>query len=341
MANITKAEATELVRKACGAFGIAPDAHLEFVKYRENIVFRLTDGASMYVMRIHRHNHRTDAQVHTENQYLQYLFNAGLAVSEAVPTVHGELFTKVTDAQGQPYQVDVQHWVPNSAPLGDCGDAWAGTDRPGVESFTELGKICGQFHTLSQRIGKLPGFSRDAWDLDGLVGVTPLWGDPRRLASQEGDRAIIDATMGLIATQLQELGTEPYVYGVIHADFSPENVLLSPDQLTIIDFDDFGEGWWLFDLATVLFWYHRHPCAAEYREALISGYQQHFSIPKKAYQTLDALILARGLTYLGWAADRPENETSAFLRSEVLPVVVDLCRDFLDEHTNGETHHAK
>lgn len=341
MAVITKMQAVELVRDACPAFAIDPDSQIEFVKYRENVVFRVVDGTATYVMRIHRHNHRTDAQIHTETRYLQFLFNAGLAVSEVVPTVEGELYTKVTDAKGRDYQVDVQYWVPESAPLGDCGDAWAGKDNPRPESFTELGEICGKFHAISQRTGRLSGFSRDPWDLDGLVGREPLWGDPRRLAANESHRALIDVAMQNIRRQLEELGTGPEVYGVIHADFTPENVLLSPGQLTIIDFDDFGEGWWLFDLATVLFWYHRHPRAAQYREALLSGYQQHFSAPEGADQTLDALILARGLTYLGWAADRPENDTSAFIRTEVLPVVLGLCRDFNQRHTNGDAQYAK
>lgn len=341
MATITKTQAIDVVRTACLAFDIDPEADIEFVKYRENIVFRLIDRDAMYVMRVHRQNHRTDAQVQTETRYLQYLFDAGLAVSEVIPTVGGELFTKVTDAAGRDHQVDAQRWVPDSAPLGDCGEAWTGEEHPSLASFTELGEIAGKFHTISQRTGKLPGFSRDPWDREGLVGTKPLWGDPRRLAANNTDRAIIDTAMQNIGRQLEELGTGPEVYGVIHADFSPENVLLSSGQLTIIDFDDFGEGWWLFDLATVLFWYHRHPRAAEYREALLSGYQQYFSIPEKSYQTLEALIIARGLTYLGWAADRPENETSTFIRSEVLPVVVGLCRDFNEQYKNGDSHYAE
>src|SRR5699024_2277817 len=78
----------------------------------------------------------------------------------------------------------------------------------------------------------------------------------------------------------------------------------------------------------VLFWYHRHPKAEQYKKALLEGYQKHFAISDEAYDALDALVLARGLTYLGWAADRPGDETTLFLEAEVLPVVVKLCREF-------------
>ena len=333
--DILRSEALSLVQSACPAFGIASDAEFEFVKYRENVVFRVVDGDAVYVMRLHRYNHRTDAQVQTEIRYMQMLFSAGLAVSEVVPTLQNTGFATVRDTAGREYQVDVQHWVPQSAPLGDCGDAWAGAEHPSTDSFRQLGEVCGQFHKVSHRTGKIPGFSRDAWDAEGLVGSPPLWGDPRRLATNDTDRATIDTAMQNIRNALEQLGSGPEVYGVIHADFSPENVLLSPGQLTLIDFDDFGEGWWLFDLATVLFWYQQHPRAAQYRDALLDGYQQHFPIPDTAYRMLDAFILARGLTYLGWAADRPDDETSAFLRAEVLSVVINLCRDFNNQYTNG------
>lgn len=328
MTHLLRPEALDLARRALPSFGISEDSRIEFVKYRENIVFRVIDVEDAYAMRIHRLNHRTAAEVRTENTYMQALFTAGLAVSEVVPTADDEVFTVVTDAQGREHQIDVQRWVPASAPLGDCGDAWMGEEQPSVESFAQLGEICGQFHAVSSHTGRIPGYSRQPWDLDGLVGVEPLWGDPRRLAATEEDRAVVNTALQGIRQQLEELGTDGDVYGVIHADFSPENVLLSGEELTLIDFDDFGEGWWLFDLATVLFWYHRHPWAQEYREALLAGYQKHFEITDAAQRALEALILARGLTYLGWAADRPDNETSAFLRAEVLPAVVELCRDF-------------
>lgn len=326
MSDLSRTAALALARSALSTFGIPGDAVLEFVKYRENVVFRVSALEDAYALRIHRHGHRSDDEVRAEIAYMQALHQAGLAVSEVVPTRAGELFATVSDGQGAPYQVDVQRWVPDSAPLGDCGAAWNGTDLPTVGTFAQLGEVCGRFHALSAEIGRLPGYSRPAWDLDGLVGPAPLWGDPRRLAGTEEDRLAIDAALRDIRRDLARIGTGPADFGVIHADFSPENVLLSRGRLTLIDFDDFGEGWWLFDLATVLFWYHRHPRYSEYRAALLNGYRKHFRISEQSLSSLDAFILARGLTYLGWAADRPESETSDFIRAEVLPVVTALCR---------------
>jgi hypothetical protein len=35
----------------------------------------------------------------------------------------------------------------------------------------------------------------------------------------------------------------PEVYGVIHADSTPDNILVSGEEFMLIDVDDFGEGW--------------------------------------------------------------------------------------------------
>ena len=42
---------------------------------------------------------------------------------------------------------------------------------------------------------------------------------------------------------------------------------------------------------------------------------------------LDLFLVARGYTYLGWAATRPETDTAAFLIAEIVPLVVRLAAD--------------
>jgi hypothetical protein len=43
------------------------------------------------------------------------------------------------------------------------------------------------------------------------------------------------------------------------------------------------------------------------------------------------MLLARGLTYLGWAAERPGQETSEFIAEQVVPLVLALAQDFLSQ----------
>lgn len=317
----TQAPDHRVAAAALDRFGLAADAQIEFVKQRENTVFRITDPSGAYAMRIHRHGHRQDAEIRSEILLMERLYEAALPISEVIRTVTGEPFATVPDQHGNQLQIDVQRWVADSAHFDDSTLTWQGAGETTPADFTDFGRLCGQFHRVSAGMGPIEGYQRDAWDLDGLVGAAPLWGAPERLATEPQQARTILEARGFIADRLAELGTDEQYYGVIHADFTPENVLRSPAGLTLIDFDDFGEGWWAFDLATTLFWYSQHPSYEEFKLALLTGYQEFFPMPQPALCALDALIVARGMTYLGWAADRPADETSLFIRDQVLPAV--------------------
>lgn len=58
---------------------------------------------------------------------------------------------------------------------------------------------------------------------------------------------------------MEALGTTADRYGVLHADLTPENVLVQDGRLLVIDFDDFGAGWYLFDLTAALVFFVPHP----------------------------------------------------------------------------------
>jgi Ser/Thr protein kinase RdoA (MazF antagonist) len=137
--------------------------------------------------------------------------------------------------------------------------------------------------------------------------------------------------MARVTAVLTELGTDPSVYGVIHADFTPENILVREDELVLIDFDDFGEGWHLFELATILFFYRPDPRFVEFADAVMAGYRTQRTLDERQLRAWDGMLLARGLTYLGWAAARPHEETSTFVAQDVAPVVLALAQDFLTQ----------
>ncbi|MGO2112782.1 MAG: phosphotransferase, partial [Pseudoclavibacter sp.] len=317
--------ATELATRALPLFGIAPDARLTFIKQRENAVFRVDDGERAYALRVHRHGHRSLEEMTCEGRQASAMRAAGVPVSQFVEPIAGGDGT-IDDHDGNRHLVDVQQWVSGSEPFGDTVEAWRGEPGPPVDRFRALGEVLGRLHVASRDTGRIAGFTRDSWDADGLAGPAPTWGDATRLAHSDADRDVLARAIASVRAELESLGRDDDVFGVIHADTTAENVLVDSDELTLIDFDDFGEGYWLFDLATMLFWYSRHPSYADYRAALLEGYAVHVEVPARALAALDTLILARGTTYLGWAADRPGDETSEFIEAELLPVIVELAR---------------
>jgi Ser/Thr protein kinase RdoA (MazF antagonist) len=317
--------AHHVAQAALVPFGLDPDARLDFIKYRENHVFRATepDGNSSAI-RLHRPGYRDEGELRSELEYLCALREAGVPVPEVVPTDTGELFTLIS-AGDESRHVSVQRWVEDARPFGDIESALAGRHHPEPEAFVRIGAVLGRLHAAATRIGVPSDFRRSAWDAAGLAGSAPLWGDPRSLGSLTlQERTAIDRALLALHAQFSSLSLSPSVFGVIHADATPENLLETADGFVLIDFDDFGTGWFVFDLVTAIFHHAHHPRYLDYERAIIAGYTQERPLSEEEMATWDAFMLARGLTYLAWAAERPGDPASDFIATNVAPSVAHL-----------------
>ena len=54
------------------------------------------------------------------------------------------------------------------------------------------------------------------------------------------------------AQRLHAYGTDIDRFGLIHADMRLGNLLVDGERVTLLDFDDCGFGWFLYDLAASL-----------------------------------------------------------------------------------------
>lgn len=322
--------AKRVAARALASYGADGDAALTFVKYRENYVFRVDEQAGSYALRLHRNGYRTDAAILEELDLVTALGAAGVAVPRVRLTAVGELFCRIADEHGDVHQVDMLEWVHDAVPLGDVGEAFTGVAAVDPVNFHALGALIADLHTKVTTVPRQRPSTRPAWDAGGLIGDTAVWGDPR-LAFLDGaaGHEIVSQAMSLLDAELRAHGKPPDRYGAIHADFTPENVLVHNGQMTVIDFDDNGEGYYLFDLATAAFFYLPHPRAEDVVSALLAGYQSVRPLTREDLALWRPMLLARGLTYLAWAADRLGDETSDFVLEHVRPLVVELATEFV------------
>ncbi|GAA4377700.1 aminotransferase class III-fold pyridoxal phosphate-dependent enzyme [Paeniglutamicibacter cryotolerans] len=329
--SITLAEAEVLIRAALPAYGIeAATAELELLKHRENFVYRLiVPGARDVVVRLHRPGLRSDAQIGVEMDFLAAAAQRGISVPEVIAATDGRLFICAVDPVGRGCQIDLQEWIDGSAQMGSIDEGLAGTSALEPEAFLELGVALARLHELAVELGPVAGASRGAWDAEGLTGEAPLWGDPLLLPGLDADgRILLGEALAKAGAELCAYGTGADRFGAIHADATPENVLVSDTGLRVIDFDDFGPGFFLFDLVTALFWYQPHPRYPEYEAALFSGYRSVRRLGVEHLELWPALRLARGASYLGWAAARDGQDDAGFITENVLPLVLRLAANY-------------
>lgn len=323
--------AQQIAARALASYDVAGEPTLTFVKYRENYVFQVDEEAGSYALRLHRHGYRSDSALLEELDLITALDTAGVAVPRVRPTADGAPFCLVADDDGDVHQVDLLGWIPDAVPLGDAGEVFLGEAAVEPATFHALGVLMADLHTTAARLRPDRVSARAAWDAEGLVGDRAVWGDPRR-AFNDGapGQDVVDEAITVLCAELNAYGRAPERYGPIHADFTPDNVLVHDGgRLTVIDFDDSGDGYYLFDLATAAFFYLPHPRIDDIVGALLAGYQSVRPLTRDDLAIWRPMLLARGLTYLGWAADRRGDETSAFILEHLRPMVVDLAAQFI------------
>ena len=287
-------------------------ANLAPIKVRENAVFRidLADGGRA-VLRVHRSGYHSDAELNSEFIWMRALETAGIPVPRVIRSRHGRDFEVVAmPAIGGARQIDVFEWI-DGRQLGSVESGVSGEGAAIAEQYQMIGAIAARMHNHAAGWQCPTGFRRHAWDAAGLVGEQPFWGRFWELAAlTPGQRKLLVRARAKIAGELAAYGTKPDRYGLIHADLVPENLLVDGNRVRVIDFDDAGFGWHLFELATSLYFITGDSIYPAARESLIRGYRTEREMPDGALEWLPLFLAVRGTTYLGWVHTRQGSDTA-------------------------------
>ena len=300
-------------------------SELELIKYRENGAFKvLTPQGQRYALRIHRHAYHSDEELTSELQWLAALEAEGISVPQMLPSLSGELFLTVqVDEVPEPRQVDIMAWLEGEQ-LGSIEDGLA-SDGTVEKIYHTIGGLAARLHNQAMGWALPEGFSRHAWNVEGLVGANPFWGRFWELAALTDDeRALLLRARDRVRDDLANYAADPANadrYSLIHADFVVENLLVDGETVRLIDFDDAGFGWHLFELATALHFEMEEDFFPAAFEAMITGYREHRDLPDSQLDHMPLFFLARSLTYLGWVHTRSETRTA----KELTPLLVAKC----------------
>ena len=321
-----------LVRNALPLWGIDGNQALSLLKLRENAVYAVTNPVTKEkrVVRVHRAGYHSDAELRSEWQWITGLRDYGVLTPVLHYSKNGRMF-EIVEAPGvpEPRQVDVVGWIEGEQ-LGSVEEGLEGSPDEIRARFDILGGTMAKMHNHAQHWQAPEGFTRHAWDVDGLTGEEPFWGrfwELPALSSSQKSRML--EVRDKLHTELTELGTAPDRYGLIHADLVFENILTGVDGIRVIDFDDCGYGWHLFDLATSIIFLLGTDHFTLAKEALIAGYRKERPLTDDHLAWFPVVLMARATTYLGWMHTRSETETAREMTPYIIELVFGLAEDYL------------
>jgi Ser/Thr protein kinase RdoA (MazF antagonist) len=255
---------------------------------RENHVFEVVLPAARAALRLHRRGYQSAASIQSELWWCATLAAAGLPVAAALPALDGRLLVPLPDGR----HASMIAWMDGEA----LGEAALPISRPlpeVLDLYHALGALLARMHRATDALTLPKDFTRPRWDLDGLVGDTPLWG-----RFWEHPAATPDQRANLIRARDALRERLAGDQGLVHADVLRENVLVNGTAVSLIDFDDSGFGYRLYDLGTALVQTFAHPEQPQLRAALMAGYGTTDE------QMVQAFTLARTLASVGWTMPR-------------------------------------
>jgi len=307
---------------------------LQLIKIRENAVYLVNcEGDRKAILRVHRHGYHSDAALRSESEWTCALDAAGLRVPRAIASRRGQSFERVQapGVQGE-RQVDVLEFV-EGRQLGSVEGGVTGDAAHITRQYNIIGQTAARMHNHASQWQPGEGFLRHSWCAQGLAGDQPLWGRFWELeALTDAQRLLLATTRHALRHDLDALPRDANSFGLIHADLVPENLLAHGDEVHVIDFDDAGYGWHLFDLATSLYFLMQQPYFEMAKRALIGGYRKVRPLSDEDVARLPMFLAARGTTYLGWVHERKHTQTA----KELTPMLVELACAAANDYLRGE-----
>ena len=307
---------------ALAPFGFPADAHVALLSLSENATYRIDDPAASRtaVLRVHRTGYHPPGAVASELAWLQALrADEGLLTPAVYRATDGREVVDVTIGD-LTRQTVLFEWLPGTEPHDDHL----------TEKFGLLGEICARMHRHSRAWRRPAGFVRFDWDFDSCVGDTPRWGrwqDGIGIGKEE--LATLTAAAALMRDRLDRYGRDRDRFGLIHADVRLANLLIDGDDIQVIDFDDCGFGWFMFDLATAVSFIEHDPRVPGLCDSWVRGYRGVAPLADQDVAEIPTFLLLRRLQLVAWVGSHRFADAALDLGAEFTAGCCEIAERYL------------
>ncbi len=307
--NVKIAFSPAVLNQALFAFNLNPD-HISELAGFENFLFESDIEGSPAILRLSHSSKKPRLMVESELSYVNYLSKNGVHVAtpfssrnqqltETIPLKDGTYFTAV------------------------CFQKAIGI-HPHSQDFDEhllrvWGASLGKMHRLSMSYQpEREDLQRIHWDEEIEVTHPHCFLPP--------DQIKIIEQMEILKAQLRTFPIDKSQYGIIHNDLHPYNFLYDGEKITMIDFEDCVQMWFVADLATSLFLMTVWPPDGDSREefalkiipSFLAGYKAEKDLPHEWLETIPTFLKFREIgqyiaMYRGADLDNPEPWVARFM----------------------------
>lgn len=305
-----------LATRAIAHYGF-DDATFSLVNYTNNAVFKVEAPSGVYILRLYRAGLRPLSAIQSELMWLSALAENGVCV----PAPIGEIYTGELEDEALPVYCTLTTRL-EGEPL-----TYAQMTDDHIRA---IGQFIGQLHTVATTFIAPADFSRPRLDYEGLFGDDSPY-NPKEGASifTDEQKMVMKQVQDRVKETFDFLGQTAETFGLIHADFIPQNMVWDGMKLGAIDFEYCGYGYYLYDLAPMLWMNRNEPNYDHLRLTLWDGYNQVRPQSENMMKTLQTFVAARHIASCRWIAGNLSNPSVRARAHQVIAERVEEMKSFL------------
>ncbi len=314
-----------VARAALNHYDVPAGASVELINLSENATYRVdaSDGRT-WALRVHRDGYHSRAAIASELSWLTAL-RRDCAILTPIPMAgkDGGLIQVVDlDLIPRPRHVVMTRWETGKEPDQESTDLRT--------PFERLGEISARMHSHAQTWKRPDFFQRFTWVHETSLGSSPHWGRWQDgLGITPEIRRIFGHTVDVIGMRLDAFGKGKDRFGLLHCDLRLANLLVDGNTTKVIDFDDCGFSWFLYDCATSVSFFEHKPEVPELLDAWVKGYRRVRDLPMADEDEIWTFVMLRRLLLVAWIGSHSETELAESMGVEFTHTTVPLCEDYL------------
>jgi Ser/Thr protein kinase RdoA (MazF antagonist) len=316
----------DLANEALALYGLGEDARARLINLSENATYAV-EGAphgKRYALRIHRDGYHSQAAIASELAWAMALRRSGVVITpNPVPGRDGALIQAMAHStMSRPRNIVLFDWETGSEP--GIGDDLEGP-------FETLGAVTARMHQHAHDWTRPDSFTRLTWDFETSLGdAAPHWGRWRDgMGLDAAKEALFARTVAAIGRRLERYGKGHERFGLIHCDLRLANLLIDGQDVKVIDFDDCGFGWYMYDAATPVSFYEHEPQVPALIEAWVRGYRSVAPLAAEDEAEIPTFVMLRRLLLVAWIGSHSETELAQSMGVAYTEGTAGLCESYL------------
>ena len=240
-----------------------------------NMLFFVDAKNARFTLRLHRAG-TSIHEIRSKIYWLQALWNKGrVKTLSPVPGRDGEMIQCLSPSDLPPRYATLYNWIPGETlHTLPTREKTSGLIR-------HLGTMVGRMHHVSETLELQHWFTRPRYDIDWITSKIEKALERGHTDASATELAKPSALPSRFSQFIEEHGEGGDVFGLIHSDLEPHNIITSDGHPCPIDVMEFGFGYYLWDILTL----SRHFSEDE-QTIFFEGYQEIRALPTDYRQQL-------------------------------------------------------